>query len=309
MRFAEFMDSPDTSGKLYLCSGNENYFHDRIKNLFVQKFPNLKIQNVEADDEPENFYPGIEADSLFSEPKLIFINNVTGELKDKKLFEQYVKSAATAKYFVFGDDLKTSLPNIKIDCAKVKDSPKDVYPYLKQILFESGVNFSLSGMSIFYQMYRNDIQTIYNEIQKIKLFNTKEQKILLERADVLNILSPSEHVDIFDFSNNFMNRKLRGALNSLPADDFLPHIGNIFSTSEKLFIAKKSKLPDEQIIKNYKFNSYYFLHTIKPLLGLWSEGELKNLIGEMNSIRLKLKETKIPIRLALKNSVLKYCTR
>ena len=269
----------------------------------------MKFQNIESDDDSTDFYSKIESEGIFSEPKVCFINNFSGELKDKKLFERYVSSSSTLIYVVFGADLKTSLPSIKIDCGKIKDSAKDVTPYVKDILFEAGVNFSISDQAIFYFLYRNDLQTIYNEVQKIKLLNNRLQKILLSSDDVLSILSPSEHKDVFKFSNNFMNRKLRGALNSLPDEDFLPHLGNIFSTAEKLFISKKSKLSDELFIKNYKINSYYFNQSIKPLLSLWSEIELKNLMGEMNTIRLKLKETRLPIKLALKNCTFKYCVR
>lgn len=309
MRYSEFVSDPNFSGKLFLCVGDEGFFHSRIKDSFIKKFPDLKIQNVEADDEPVDFYSRIESETLFSDPKLVFINNLDGELKDKKLFEQYVTASETSKYVVFGDDLKVSAPHVKIECGKIKDNAKDVSSYVKQMLSDAGVNFTVNDIAVFHFLYRNDLLTIFNEIQKIKLLNNKGQKILLDFNDVVNVLSPSEHQDIFKFSNNFMGRKLKGALNSLPADDFLPHIGNIFSTAEKILIAKKSKLSDELIIKNYKINSYYFNQSIKPILNLWSEAELKNLMGEMNLIRLKLKETKLPVRLLLKNCILKYCTR
>lgn len=309
MRFADFLNSPDVSGKLFLCVGDEGHFHSKIRALFVKKFPKLKVQNVEADDEPVDFYAQVEAEDLFSDPKLVFINNSTGDLSTKKLFEQCVKSSTTAKYVVFGDDFKTSLPNVKIECAKVKDNLKEVLPYVRQIISDADLTLSPKDIHVFHYLYRNDLQTIFNEVQKIKLLNNTLQKIILNFKDIENVLSPSEHVDIFKFSNNFMSRNLRGSLNSLPEDDFLPHIGNIFSVAEKLYTSKKSNLPDEQIIKNYKFNNYYYLHNIKPLLSLWSEGELRNLIGEMNAIRLKLKESKLPIKLTLKNCVFKYCTK
>jgi len=309
MRIADFLHSPDLSGKLYLCIGDENYFHSKVRALFVQKFPKLKIQNVEADEEPLDFYAQIESDNLFSDPKLVFINNASGDLSSKKLFEQHVKSSTSAKYVVFGDDVKTAQPNVKIECGKVKDNPKEILGYVKQMVSEAGINLMPKDMEVFYFLYRNDLQTIYNEIQKIQLLNNSMQKMILEFSDITNVLSPSEHLDVFKFSNNFMKRNMKGALNSLPEDDFLPHIGNIFSIAEKLYISKKSNLPDDEIIKNYKFNNYYYLHSIKPLLNLWSEGELKNLLGEMNGFRLKLKESKLPMKLTLKNCIFKYCTK
>lgn len=315
MNFFDFQKKPNLAGKVYLLNGDEDLFKFLAKDILAKSFADLELTYVDSELEPSEFYEKIESLDLIPHPKLFYINNTSGNLSKQKQFWNYVSDAPQDTRYIINQlsskQVEEGVETVEVLCEKVRDNQKEVGKIVHELLKSVGLAISPTDVPLFYALYKNNLFAIYQELQKCKVYAQSLKCAYLDTPELRKILSPPTDKDPFIFANAFMARKLKTVLLNLPdASEFVPQFGNVFATAEKILVyksAKSLKQTDDQVIKNYEFNQYYFKYTVQNLEKSWSVSELRQLMLEIEDVNLKIRRFNFPVKEAILNFAFRYC--
>jgi len=294
-----------------VLNGEEDFFKFQVKRTIEQKLK-LPTTYVDSEESSDEFYSKIESFDLFSEPKLFYINNQSGNLKKHKYFWKYVEESKDSKYII-NSEKKVPEGVLEIKCDKIKESAaREVIKFIEQILQEANLSVQRGNFPFFYALYKSDLFQIYNEIQKCKAWADSEGKRELTYPELKSILSPAANKNVFDFINYFRKRKLKPAVAALEGvgdSDILLYSYHLFRLFDHVLAyksAKRLKLNDQEIIRGLDINIYYLRYTLQESNSLWKESELKELMMILERVNLKIKSFNFPSAKAILSLTFKY---
>ena len=316
MTIHDFLKKPSLKSKVFVLNGEDDYFKYCAKKVLQAGFK-IPLTYADTSDASTSFYTKIDSFDLMPEPKLFYLNNVEEDLKKHKFFWNYVKDSPPDSRYIVNTLKMKEIPEgfdvLEIECDKVKDNVRDVSKFVTEMLSRVALIVDAKDLGYFYHLYRNDLYTIFNEIQKCKLWASATGNVSLTYADMQNILSPTAHKDVFGFTNSFMQRRLKNSLleiEDLDDNDVLPYSFNLFKAGEKVLAYKsalRDGLSDDEIIKGLEINIYHFRYVLKAIEPLWKERELKLLLVALENINFKIKSFNFPCAQAIVTLTLKYC--
>lgn len=207
----------------YLLYGTEHFLIDReIKNIINKNgidYINISKYDLEIDS-IKSILDDANTISLFSSNKLIIISNafifsrVTKKVDDIELLEEYLNNKNdTIIIFVDNNDkidnTKKIVKAIKANGIIKEFNPKkDIISDVK-LMFED-YKISLSSIKLLISRVGNNLEILYQEIEKIKIYKINNKIITDE--DILDLCTETVNVDIFKFVDDIINRNKKEAI-------------------------------------------------------------------------------------------------
>lgn len=208
----------------YLLYGTERFLIDKeIKNIINKnKIEGINISKYDLEFNTINeILDDANTVSLFSSNKLIIVENsfifsrTTKKIDNVELLENYLKQNNSDVIIIFIN------PNEKLDSVKkivkfIKEkgkvlefnASKNINGIVKNMFddyrFESGV------IELLINRVGNNLNLIYQEVEKIKIYKIEDKYVLKE--DVLNLTTEIIDIDIFKFVDDIINKNKKDAI-------------------------------------------------------------------------------------------------
>ncbi len=208
----------------YLLYGMENYLIDKEMKNIINKL-GIEDINISRYDMDENTIKEIIEDavtiSLFSSNKLIIVDNsiifsrTSKKIDDIELLEEYLKEENKYTNIIF-IDRNEKIDNAKkiVKLIKEKGVIKEFNP-LKNIsntVKEMFDNYKIDIDTINFLIDRvgNDLELIYNEVEKLKIYKIDEK--IITKKDIEDLVSENINIDIFKFVDDIINKNKKESL-------------------------------------------------------------------------------------------------
>ena len=296
---------------LFLLYG-ENYglkkdIKESIKIAFNQKSTHIELLSLyenDITDREENFYNSIYSGSLFSNKKIITINNGTDKIikqvKDivEKIPENVfiiIYSGVLEKKSKLRNFFETSIKTLCIPC--YLDNEKDLAIIAKTELKKNNIILSSEMINLLIEKSNNDRGNLRNEIEKITSFALNKKN--LEIDEIKSLINFSGEYK----SDNFINECLCGNILQYKKilSELYSNTVNQISLLRMLSNKIQRLLNMKEMEGNYK-NLDDLLNASKPpifwkekpmvkkQLTIWTLTNLKKTIYDINDIELLCKK-------------------
>lgn len=208
----------------YLLYGTELFLIDKeIKNIINKN--NIEAINISKYDLEVNSLNEILDDantvSLFSNNKLIIVENAyifsraqNKKIEDVELLEKYLKNSSDT-IIIFIDN-NEKIDNTKKIVRLIKETGviKEFNP-LKNInttvknMFD---DYKISDININFLIDRvgNNLELIYQEIEKLKIYKIEDK--IINKEDIEELVTENINIDIFKFVDDIINKNKKSAI-------------------------------------------------------------------------------------------------
>ena len=287
--------------------GLKKDIRESIKTVISQQDTNIELLSLDETsiiNNEEDFYNSIYSGSLFSNKKIITINNGTD-----KIFKQinYIIDTSLENVFIiiFSDILgkKSKLrnffeKNLKTLCIPCYlDNDKDLEIIANTELKKNNITLSRESINLLIEKSNNDRSNLKNEIEKIKSFLLNKKKIEID--EIKSIINFSGEYK----SDNLINECLCG--NILQYKKILSEL--YMNTINQIFLIRILSNKIQRVQKMKEIETYYnsldsLLNACKPpifwkeksivkrQLTIWSLNNLKKAMHEINVIEVLCKK-------------------
>ena len=206
---------------IYLLFGTLDALITDYINKIIKKenIDDINISKYNEDDLISNIIKDASTISLFDDKKLIIVNNELLFSSKKSIdtteLEEYIENynPNTILIFVVNRDTVDSrrkLYKIIKEKGKIEEFNKitNINSYVKK-LFE-GYNISYNTINLFIKRVGNDLNSLSNEAEKIKIYKI-DDKIITDN-DIINCTHEKIDINIFKFIDNIIKKNKKESI-------------------------------------------------------------------------------------------------
>jgi len=295
----------------FLLYGENFGLKKDIKNFIInevkQKNNNIEILSLyesEIINNQENFFNLIFSGSLFSQKKIIIINEATEKINDiiSNVHQKYPKDI----YLIFLSNILDKKSKLRIFFEKEKklicipcylDNEKDLLTIAQLELKKNNITLSREIVNLLIEKSNSDRNNLRNEIEKITAYAFNKKKIEIDEIKSLINFSGDYKSDIF------VNECLCGNITEykkIISELYINTVSQILLLrilSNKIHRLLKIK---EEASKSYNLDA--LLNTCKPpifwkekpivkkQLSIWRLKDLKEIVPNINNIEILCKK-------------------
>ena len=296
---------------LILLYGENNGLKKDIREIIIRNFKKEKddieffsFYEDEILQSEENLYNTIFSGSLFSNKKIITINNVTDKMM-RQIEKIIDKEPKNVLLIIFSQILekKSKLRNlfekqdntICVPC--YLDSEKDLENITYNELKKNNINLSRESINLIIEKSNQDREYLKNELEKIISFSYNKKKIEIDQIKSLINFSgeyKSDHLINECLCGNIMQfKKVLSELysNAINQIFLLRILSNKIQRLLKMKESEKNYNNIDNLINNSKpFIFWKEKPIIKKQLSIWTYNDLKNIVYEVNNVELLCKK-------------------
>ncbi len=296
---------------LFLLYGENDGLKKDIKELIKikkkQQDTNIELLSLYENDiinNEENFYNSIYSGSLFSNKRIIIINNGTDKIlkQVKDIVDRYPNNVFL---IIFSDILEkksklrnffeTSIKTLCIPC--YLDSDKDLEIIVRTELKKSNIILQKDAINLLIERSNGDRNNLKNEIEKVKSFALNKKN--LEIDEIKSIINFSGEYK----ADNLINECLCGNIpqyKKILSELYINTLNQIFLL--RVLNNKIQRLLSMKELENSYNNLDSLLSTSKPpifwkekpmvkkQLTIWNLNDLKITMHEINNIEILCKK-------------------
>ena len=304
--------------------GLKKDIRNKIKIGMNEKEVNLEFLSFyenEIIDNEDNFYNSIYSGSLFSNKKMITINNGTDKII-KFIEDIYIKYPENLILIIFADLLekKSKLrsffeKNTTAVCVPCYlDNNRDLENILTSELKKNNITASRESLNLLIDKSNNDRNNLRNEIEKIKAYSLNKKNLKIEEIkSIINFAGEYK-------SDSLVNECLNGNIiqyKKIVSELYVNTVNYVFllrilyNKIQKLLNIKESEnnTKDVDVIIN-SFKPPIFWKDkpiIKKQLSIWKIEDLKKIINNINEIELSCKKNPLLSKVIFFNFFNKLC--
>lgn len=297
-----------------------NFFgkNDFLKNLFLQeeikKYAknnfevfsyNFKDDNINSEKTKEillNFNNTIKAIGLFNNKKIIIAKNFNeknlNKTELKNLLESF-KTAAKSKdiFIILTTNQKiTIIKSIINDFKEFEDiDAKKIDDFINKTSNNHNVKITKNGRSLLKTLFKNDLASIYFEIQKLSNYKPE-----IDEKDILSLINPTSNSINFAINNalNTLNKKTccQMMFNEINANTHeLLIFGSVISYIKNALLLKEKYQGKKSLFKIHPFVE----KNMRSFVNNFSNKDLIKIYSQLFQYDLLIKKGKISTELAL----------
>ena len=206
---------------IYLLYGTIDYLiNDYIKKIISkEKIDEINISRYNLDNNLSDIIEDASTVSLFDDKKIIIVSSDTlfssKKDLDTKLLESYLENYNPNTIIIFVSktesiDTRRKLYKLIKEKGNVVEFNKNinVYDYTKKLF--NDYQISNETINLLIKRVGNNLNTIYNEANKLKVYKIEDK--LITNYDVLNLSSNYIDTNIFKFIDNIINKNKKEAI-------------------------------------------------------------------------------------------------
>jgi DNA polymerase III subunit delta len=314
--------------KLFLFYGEniglKKDIRNKIKIGMNEKEANLEFLSFyenEIIDNEDNFYNSIYSGSLFSNKKMITVNNGTDKII-KFVEDICIKYPENLILIIFADILekKSKLrsffeKNTTAVCVPCYlDNSRDLENILTSELKKNNIIASRETLNLIIDKSNNDRNNLRNEIEKIKAYSLNKKNLKIEEIkSIINFAGEYK-------SDSLVNECLNGNIiqyKKIVSELYVNTVNYVFllrilyNKIQKLLNIKESEINTKDvdvIINSFKPPIFWKdKPIIKKQLSIWKMKDLKKIINNINEIELSCKKNPLLSKVIFFNFFNKLC--
>jgi len=264
----------------------------------------LSFYESEILDNEDDFYNSIYSGSLFSNKKMITINNGTDKIL--KLIEDiYIKYPENLILIIFSEILEKksklriffekSSTAVCVPC--YSDNNKSLETILTNELRKNNITISRESINLLIDKSNNDRNNLRNEIEKIKAYSLNKKNLSVE--EIKSIANFSGEYK----SDSLINECLNGDINQykkIVSELYVNTVNYVFllrilynKIQKLLNIKKLEKNTTDIVVLISSFKPAIFWKEkpiIKKQLSIWKQEDLRKITSKINEIELLCKK-------------------
>ena len=278
-----------------------------VERALKEKKNNIEILSLyenEILNDEENFYNLVYSGSLFSDKKIIIINEATDKIAEKinNVYDKYpenifllIFSEILEKKSKLRNFFETNEKTICIPC--YLDSEKDLDIITQSELKKNNISISKEAINLLIEKSNADRNNLRNEIEKIISYSLNKKKIEIDEIKSLT-----------NFSGNYKSDSLVNACLCGNILQYKKIISELYTnTVNQILLLRILSNKIQRLLKikeqeNKSNNLDNLINTCKPAifwkekafvkkqLSIWSLNDLKKIISEINDTELLCKK-------------------
>ena len=307
-------------------NGLKKEIRESIKVAISQQDTNIELLSLYENDiidNEENFYNSIYSGSLFSNKKIITINNGTDQIiaQVNNIVDKYPENVfliifanVLEKKSKLRNFYETNLKTLCIPC--YLDNDKDLEIITIKELKKNNIDLSRESMNLLIEKSNNDRNNLKNEIEKIKSFSLNKKKIEIE--EIKSIINFSGEYK----SDSFINECLCGNIvqyKKILSELYSSAVNQIFllrilaNKIQRLLKMKESESDYDNIDSLLNASKPPIFWKEKPMikkqLTIWNSNTLKTVISEINHTELLCKKNPQTSKIIFFNFINQICKK
>ncbi len=300
---------------IYLLFGTLDALITDYINKIIKKenIADINISKYNEDDLISNIIEDASTISLFDDKKVIIVNNELLFSSKKSIdtteLEKYIENynPNTILVFVVNSDIVDSrrkLYKLIKEKGKIEEFNKitNINNYVKK-LFE-GYNISYNTINLFIKRVGNDLNSLSNEAEKIKIYKIND-KIITDN-DIISCTHEKIDINIFKFIDNIINKNKKESITTYKemlkvGEEPIKIIVMLANQFRLMYQAKilTSKGYTEEDISNLLHSKKYPVHLAIQKGYRYTSDVLLNHLEELADLDIKIKSGEIDKNLAL----------
>jgi len=296
---------------LILLYGENNGLKKDIKEIIIRNFKKekdhiefLSFYEDEIIQNEENLHNSIFSGSLFSNKKIITINNATDKIlkqiekiieKDPKnimliIFSQILEKKSKLRNLFEKEDTTICIP-----C--YLDNEKDLENIIYNELKKNNINLSRESINLIIEKSNQDRENLKNELEKVKSFAYNKKNIEIDQIkSLINFSGEYKSDSLINeclCGNIFQFKKILSELysNTINQIFLLRILSNKIQRLIKIKESEKDYNNIESLINNSKPSIFWKEKPIiKKQLLIWNYNDLKKIVYEINNIEILCKK-------------------
>ena len=300
---------------IYLLYGTLDALINDYINKIIKKenIADINISKYNEDDLISNIIEDASTISLFDDKKVIIVNNELLFSSKKSIdtteLEKYIENYnpnTILIFTVFSDtvDSRRKLYKLIKEKGKIEEFNKitNINSYVRKLF--NGYNISYNTINLFIKRVGNDLNSLSNEAEKIKIYKIND-KIITDN-DIINCTHEKIDINIFKFIDNIINKNKKESITTYKemlkvGEEPIKIIVMLANQFRLMYQAKilTSKGYTEEDIANLLHSKKYPVHlAIQKGYRYTSDVLLKHL-EELADLDIKIKSGEIDKNLAL----------
>ena len=300
---------------IYLLFGTLDALINDYINKIIKKenIADINISKYNEDDLISNIIEDASTISLFDDKKLIIVNNELLFSSKKSIdtteLEKYIENYnpnTILIFTVFSDtvDSRRKLYKLIKEKGKIEEFNKitNINSYVRKLF--NGYNISYNTINLFIKRVGNDLNSLSNEAEKIKIYKINDN--IITDNDIINCTHEKIDINIFKFIDNIINKNKKESITTykemLKVGEEPIKIIVMLANQFRLMYQTKiltSKGYTEEDIANLLHSKKYPVHlAIQKGYRYTSDTLLKHL-EELADLDIKIKSGEIDKNLAL----------
>ena len=315
---------------LFLLYGENDGLKKDIKELIKinkkQQDTNIELLSLYENDiidSEENFYNSMYSGSLFSNKKIIIINNGTDKIlkQAKDIVDKYpenvfliIFAGTLEKKSKLRNFFETSIKTLCIPC--YLDSDKDLEIILRTELKKSNIILQKDAINLLIERSNGDRNNLKNEIEKVKSFALNKKNLEIDEIKFITNFSGEYKAD------NLINECLCGNIpqyKKILSELYINTLNQMFLL--RILNNKIQRLLSMKELENDYNNLDSLLNASKPpifwkekpmvkkQLTIWSLNDLKTTIHEINDTEVLCKKNPQISKIIFFNFFTKLCKK
>ncbi len=300
---------------IYLLFGTLDALITDYINKIIKKenIADINISKYNEDDLISNIIEDASTISLFDDKKVIIVNNELLFSSKKSIdtteLEKYIENynPNTILVFVVNSDIVDSrrkLYKLIKEKGKIEEFNKitNINNYVKK-LFE-GYNISYNTINLFIKRVGNDLNSLSNEAEKIKIYKIND-KIITDN-DIISCTHEKIDINIFKFIDNIINKNKKESITTYKemlkvGEEPIKIIVMLANQFRLMYQAKilTSKGYTEEDIANLLHSKKYPVHLAIQKGYRYTSDTLLKYLEELADLDIKIKSGEIDKNLAL----------
>ena len=206
---------------IYLLYGTLDALINDYINKIIKKenIADINISKYNEDDLISNIIEDASTISLFDDKKVIIVNNELLFSSKKSIdtteLEKYIENYnpnTILIFTVFSDtvDSRRKLYKLIKEKGKIEEFNKitNINSYVRKLF--NGYNISYNTINLFIKRVGNDLNSLSNEAEKIKIYKIND-KIITDN-DIINCTHEKIDINIFKFIDNIINKNKKESI-------------------------------------------------------------------------------------------------
>ena len=300
---------------IYLLYGTLDALINDYINKIIKKenIADINISKYNEDDLISNIIEDASTISLFDDKKVIIVNNELLFSSKKSIdtteLEKYIENYnpnTILIFTVFSDtvDSRRKLYKLIKEKGKIEEFNKitNINSYVRKLF--NGYNISYNTINLFIKRVGNDLNSLSNEAEKIKIYKINDN--IITDNDIINCTHEKIDINIFKFIDNIINKNKKESITTYKemlkvGEEPIKIIVMLANQFRLMYQAKilTSKGYTEEDIANLLHSKKYPVHlAIQKGYRYTSDVLLKHL-EELADLDIKIKSGEIDKNLAL----------
>lgn len=311
---------------IYVICGSDPYLKDLFFQIIKQKYKEVPVEKLDAKSLSEKeIISNFQSDDLFSDQKMIFVENFDSIRGEKKKLLEYIKNpdediillliSSSDRQTKFKKTLENQKKIIFLDSSPFKIYNEDIEFFIDRLCNVQGFEIDSKSKDLIKKKCGIDLYLISNELRK--LFVLKEAEKSINLSDTAKTISQFEQSSVFEIVDSIASKKLENAIKETAAlfvtdsNAAMMISYNLYYYFERLIIVKdmlRRGNSEIEISKEIGLPPFVVKKDYIPRARKIKNGEILAILRKLVNLDFQLRQSSLTHRNIIDSFIFNLCT-